>query len=65
MRQYIVTVAEKISVSLEEEAQSLLDKLCEGEPQEVRRIAWDMFVTRIAFANGKCDCFRLPPIEEC
>lgn len=65
MRQYIVTVAEKISVSLEEAAGALLDKLCEGEPEEVRRIAWDMFTTRIAFANGQGDRFILPPLDEC
>lgn len=65
MRQYCVTVAEKISQSLEEAAATLADKLCEGEPAEVRRIAWDMFVTRLAFANGKCDCFILPPLEDC
>lgn len=65
MRQYIVTEAEKISISLEEAAGALLDKLCEGEPEEVRRIAWDMFATRITFANGQCDLFILPPIEEC
>lgn len=65
MRQYIVTVAEKISVSLEEAAGALLEKLCEGEPEEVRRIAWDMFTTRIAFANGQGDRFILPPLDEC
>lgn len=65
MRQYIVTVAEKISISLEEAAGALLDKLCEGEPEEVRRIAWDMFATRIMFANGQCDLLILPPLEEC
>lgn len=65
MRQYIVNVAEKISISLEEAAGALLDKLCEGEPEEVRRIAWDMFATRITFANGQCDLFILPPLEEC
>ena len=63
MRQYIVNVAEKISISLEEAAGALLDKLCEGEPEEVRRIAWDMFATRITFANGQCDLFILPPLE--
>lgn len=65
MRQYMMTVAEKMSKALEEEAQALLDKLCEGEPLEVRKIAWDMFVTRVAFANGKGNCFVLPPLEEC
>ena len=65
MRQYMMTVAEKMSKALEEEAQALLDKLCEGEPPEVRKIAWDMFVTRVAFANGKGNCFVLPPLEEC
>lgn len=65
MRQYCVTVGEKISNALEENAAALLDKMCEGEPEQVRQIAWDMFVTRVAFANGKCDCFLLPPLEEC
>lgn len=65
MRQYCVTIAEKMSRALEQEAQALLDKLCEGEPGEVRQIAWDMFATRVAFANGKCDCFILPPLDEC
>lgn len=65
MRQYCVTVGEKISKALEENAAALLDKLCEGEPPEVRRIAWDMFTTRIAFANGQGDCFVLPPLDEC
>lgn len=65
MRQYIVTVAEKISVSLEEAAEALLDKLCEGEPEDVRRIAWTMFVTRVAFANGQGDRFVLPPLDDC
>lgn len=65
MRQYCVTVANKISTSLEENAQALLDKLCEGEPPEVKKIAWDMFVTKLAFANGKADWFVLPPIDEC
>ena len=57
--------AERLSVSLEEAAGALLDKMCEGEPEQVRRIAWDMFVTRVAFANGRGSCFTLPPIEEC
>lgn len=65
MKQYCLTVAEKISISLEEGAGALLDKLCEGEPEDVRRIAWDMFVTRIAFANGCGDFFCLPPLDEC
>lgn len=60
-----MTVAEKISTDLEEGAAALLDKLCEGEPVDVRKIAWDMFVAKVAFANGKGDCFHLPPIDEC
>lgn len=65
MRQYCMTVAEKISIDLEEGAGALLDKLCEGEPDQVRCIAWDMFVTRVAFANGKGCRLVLPPVEEC
>lgn len=65
MRQYCIAVATKISASLEDEAQALLEKLCEGEPADVRKIAWDMFVTKLAFANGKADWFILPPVDEC
>ena len=65
MSQYCVTVAEKMSKVLEEEAQALLDKLCEGEPPEVRKTTWDMFVTKLAFSNGRSDWFILPPLEEC
>lgn len=65
MKQYCLTIAEMMSKALEEEAKALLDKLCEGEPAEVRSLAWDMFTTRVAFANGQGDCFILPPLDEC
>lgn len=65
MTQYCMVKAERISRSLEDAAGTLLEKLCEGEPAEVRRIAWDMFTTRIAFANGQGDRFILPPLDEC
>ena len=56
--------AERISLSVEGCARELLEKLCEGESDDVRRMAWDMLVTRMAFANGQCDCFVLPPLDE-
>lgn len=65
MRQDFKTVAERISESLEEASAALLDKLCEGEPEQVRRIAWTMFATRVAFGDGLGSCFVLPPVEEC
>lgn len=65
MRQDCKTVAERISESLEEASAALLDKLCEGEPEQVRRIAWTMFATRVAFGDGLGSCFVLPPVEEC
>lgn len=65
MKQYCVAVANKICDSLEENAQALLDKLCEGEPSEIRSMAWNMFVTKLAFANGQADWFVLPPLDEC
>lgn len=65
MTRTIMEAAEKISKSMEDAAGALLDKLCEGEPDDVRRIAWDMFVTRVAFANGKGSYFHLPPLDEC
>lgn len=65
MKQYILVKAEQISKNLEDAASTLLDKLCEGEPEQVRSMAWTMFVTSIGFANGQGDCFHLPPLEEC
>lgn len=53
--------AERISLSVEACAEELLDKLCEGDPEQVRSMAWTMFVTRVAFANGQGDRFVLPP----
>lgn len=57
--------AERISKVVEACAAELLDKLCEGEPEQVRRIAWTMFATRVAFGDGLGSCFVLPPVEEC
>lgn len=65
MRQDCRITAERISESLEEASAALLDKLCEGEPEQVRRIAWTMFATRVAFGDGLGSCFVLPPVEEC
>ena len=56
--------AERISLSVEGCARELLEKLCEGEADDVRRMAWDMLVTRMAFANGQRDLFVLPPLDE-
>lgn len=64
MTQYCMVKAERISQSLEDAAGTLLKKLCEGEPAEVRRAAWTMFVTSVGFANGMGDCFVLPPLDE-
>ena len=44
--------AEKISISLEQAVEWMLDKLCEGYPEEVRRTVWSLFSTRIGIANG-------------
>ena len=44
--------AEKISISLEQALEWMLDKLCEGYPEDVRRAAWSLFSTRIGIANG-------------
>lgn len=58
-------MCDRISRSLEAAAEALLDKLCEGEPTEVRSAVWTMFVTRVGFANGQGDSFVLPPLDEC
>ena len=57
------SLCEKISKSLEDNAEELLVKLCEGCPDEVIRAAWTMFVTRVAMGSGIC--FYLPPLEDC
>lgn len=44
--------AEKISISLEQAVEWMLDKLCEDYPEDVRRTAWSLFSTRIGIANG-------------
>lgn len=64
MKQYCVVTAERISKNMEDAAGALFDKMCEGEPEDVRRMAWTMFVTRLGFANGQGDCFVLPPLDE-
>lgn len=64
MKQYCMVKAQEISRNLEDAAETLLDKLCEGEPADVRRMAWTMFVTSVGFANGQGDCFVLPPLDE-
>lgn len=64
MKQYAMVTAERISKSLEDAAGALLDKMCEGEPDPVRSLAWTMFVTRLGFANGQGDRFVLPPLDE-
>ena len=56
--------AERISKAVEACAEELLDKLCEGEPEEVRRIAWTMLATRMGFSGGMGSYFTLPPIDE-
>lgn len=65
MKQFMIVTAERISRSMEDAAASLFDKMCEGEPEDVRRMAWTMFVTRLGFANGQGQCFVLPPLDEC
>ena len=56
--------AEKISISLEQAVEWMLDKLCEGEPKAVRNMAWTMLATRMGFSGGMGSYFILPPIDE-
>lgn len=65
MTQYGMVKAERISKALEDEVGTLLDKLCEGEPDTVRAMAMSMFVVRVGFAAGKGQYFVLPPLDEC
>lgn len=65
MLQYSVVQAERISADVEGNIADLIDKLCEGEPQDVRSMVWSMVATRIAFLSGRGDCFQLPPLDEC
>lgn len=57
--------AERISKALEDEVGTLLDKLCENEPEEMRGAVWAMVLTHMMFRCGKADCFVLPPLDEC
>ena len=65
MLQYSVVQAERISADVEGNIADLIDKLCEGETQEVRSLVWSMVATRVAFLSGHGDCFQLPPLDEC
>jgi hypothetical protein len=56
--------AEQISKAVEACAEELLDKLCEGESNEVRDMAWTMLATRIGFSGGMGNFFVLPPLDE-
>lgn len=64
MQQYNMTQALRISESVEANIADLIDKMCDGEPREVRGMVWSMVATRIAFRSGRGDCFRLPALEE-
>lgn len=57
--------AERISQIVEANIVDLLDKLCDGEPDCVRDVAWGMLATRIAFRSGRGECFVLPPLDDC
>lgn len=59
-----IRTAERISISLEQAVDWMLDKLCEGEPAEVRKLAWSMFVTRLGFAEGYADFFTLSSVDD-
>lgn len=65
MMQYAMVKAQQISQDMEDAAGALFDKMCEGEPEQVRSMAWTMFVTKLGFANGQGDSFVLPPLDEC
>lgn len=56
--------AERISQSVEACAEELLEKLCEGEPKQVRDMAWTMLATRMGFSGGAGEYFALPPLDE-
>lgn len=62
MKKETLEKAVRISISLEENAEALLEKLCEGYPDDVSRASWTMFVTRVAMGSGIC--FHLPPLDE-
>lgn len=64
MKQYCLVKAEEISRNMEDAAAALFDKMCEGEPADVCRMAWTMYVTKLGFANGQGDNFVLPPLDE-
>lgn len=65
MMQYSLVRAERISADVEGNISDLIEKLCEGEPPEVKPMVWSMIATRLSALTGRGACFVLPPLEEC
>lgn len=65
MKLNVMVTAERISRSAEACMADLLDKLCEGEPDGIREMAWAMLAARMFSSCAMVDCFQLPPLDEC
>ena len=65
MLQYEMVKAERLSKAVEETMGDLIDKLCEGEPVELRGAVWAMLCKRMAARQSNGTCFRLPGLDDC
>lgn len=65
MMQYELVKAERLSMAVEANVGDLIDKLCEGEPEEMRGVVWWMLARRLGAKHARGTCFRLPGLDEC
>lgn len=65
MMQHEMVKAERLSKAVEETMSDLVDKLCEGEPEELRGAVWTMLAKRMAVRQSRGACFKLPGLDDC
>lgn len=56
--------ADRISRDVEACARELMDKLCDGEPAQIGRLAWTLMAVRMSRYTTSGEHFQLPPLEE-
>lgn len=56
--------AERISESVEANVNDLVNKLCEDESPDVRRMVWVIFCWRMAARQAGSVFFQLPDLDE-
>lgn len=56
---------ERIARAVEANVGDLIDKLCEGEPEELRGVVWWILAKRLSAKHARGACFHLPGLDEC